>query len=144
VGTVRFRLTNTTLQPLYTVLNNDHPRQLAIDGVNDASSPYTADLCGGDGTHDDPQYTVTRVEPSASIDYVWGAKTGGAAAVLRDDSRNCSTISYVRAESYPAHACLLLNEPPRPNMDLTSLPGQCRDSVAVVPVTGEALVVFAF
>jgi hypothetical protein len=144
VGTVRFRLTNTTAQPLFAVLDNDHPRQLSVDGVSYATSPYLADLCDGDGTHDDPHYTVVRVEPSTSIEWVWGARTAGAAGIQHDDARSCSTVAHVPAASYTAHACLLSSEPPRPNMDLTNLPRVCRDSIAVVPVTGEAVVSFAF
>ena len=144
VGTVRFHLTNTTAQPLYAVENDRRPRQLSIDGLTDAVAPYIADQCGGDGTHDDPTYTLTAVAPGTSIDYVWGARTAGAAEVRLDEAKDCATISHVSPQSYSTHACLLLQAPPSLSMDLAKLPQRCVDAVAVVPATGETQTVIAF
>src|SRR5262245_24470147 len=85
VGTVRIRLKNAGTSSRYAVLSsvNGSLRGLSVLGLDYAPSPHLGDLCGGDGTHDDPSYRAIPIQPSGSVEYTWGVRTGGAAAITR-------------------------------------------------------------
>jgi hypothetical protein len=134
--------------PLYVLQDEDGaPYWLVIDSETFATVPYTETLCGGTGVHDDPFPESVPVDAGASIDYVWGAQTAGAAALAWNAANNCTRITLVAPGSYTGRVCVFTSAPSNPigaAFGDAGVPRRCVDTTIAVPSTGEALTVVSF